>query len=555
MKRGRVNWRGLKFAFFERNPNLFAGFEASVEELQTIVFRFAELKRYDVVQHALAEIQLLLSQYLLARDRSLRVPGSSVGLLFPSENRFDAVLTRQLERLKAQAARGIERSDQEVIKQVATVLAELGRVSLRVRSYFAERDENPVTAFIAIYLWGVIQDSAVRKLDDVPLEGADHLRDLCRNLIDREFFITALTQAERLEQLATISVVSLNDVVLQAAVHGLSECLLHSALNTYPGTHITHDLIERLVRVTKLRLASPLGLDMNKVSYSIGPFISSTEPSSLVGVNVQLANGIAQLSAAGNTANWDLLSRLRSSYEEVHDHLWLRLAEIGIESVRKNSFLTHYVNSGLEEIVRINVWLLAPTRLPKIESITDEKTAHEQYLRDSFIRAVRGFVSWEVTGVYSRMIPAMFEHKELNYLDETLEQQCTLAFWCMDIDMTEIAIDACERVFEVCVRLGSEEGFIDPYRSARTAIHIAEIGIYALARSATKVLDLATQRYRQLRLAFEERYPELSFVGDFESAERDLMEHRRGGLFSSHDGTFFSGVTDEQIRGFFRLVG
>jgi hypothetical protein len=555
MKQRRASWRGLKFLFFERNPNLFGGFEASVEELQTIVFRFAELKRYDVVQHALSEIQQLLSQYLLARDRSLRIPGSSIGLFFPSENRFDAVLTRQLERLKAQASRGIERSDQELIKEVATVLAGLSTASLGVQSYFAEHRENPVTGFISAYLWGVIQDSVVRKLDDVALEGADHLRDLCRSLIDREFLLNALTQVERLEQLGTLSIASLNDVVLHAAVGGLSDCLLHSALQTYPGAHVTHDIIERLVRLAKLRLTSPLGLDMDRVSYSIGPFISPTESSSLVGVNVRLANGIAQLSTGEDMANWDVLGRLRSSYKEVHDRLWLDLAEIGVESIKRNSFLTHYVNSSLEEITRINVWLLTPGRLPKIESVRDVKTAREHYARDSFVGAVRESISREITGVYSRMIPAMFEHKQFNYFDDTIEEQCTFAFWCIDIGITEIAIDACERIFKACVRLRSEVGVIDAYRSARTAIHIAEIGTYALARDANDVMELAKQRYRDLRAAFEERYPDLRFVGDFQSAERELREGRRGPAFSTHDMTFFSGVSDEQIRAFFRLVG
>lgn len=478
-----------------------------------------------------------------------------MGLLFPSDIRFDAVLTRQLERLKAQAARGVERSDQELIKEVASVFAELSKVSLNVQSYFAEPGENPVTGFIAVYLWGVIQDSMMRKLDDVPLEGADHLRDLCKNLIDHQFFLNALTQTERLQELGTISLASLNDVVLHAAVGALSDCLLYSALHTYPGTHVTHRVIEGLARLTKLRLASPLGLDMNKVSYSIGPFISPTESSSLVGVNVQLANGIAQLSAIENTANWDILSRLRSSYAEVHDHLWLHLAEIGVESIKKNSFLTNYVNSSLEEIIRINVWLLAPTRLPNIESIVDEKGAHEQYLRDFFIEGVRGFISREITGVYSRMIPAMFEYKQLGYLGDTIEQQCTFAFWSIDIGMTEIATDACERIFTVCVRLRDEDGFIDPYGSARTATHIAEIGIYALGRHATDVLEIARKRYQELRATFEQKYPRLLFVGDFRSAERDLTEGRRRLIFSKHDGTFFSRVTDEEIHAFFGLLG
>jgi len=490
-----------------------------------------------------------MSEYLTARDHSLRVPGSSMGLFFPSENRFDGVLSRQLEQLKAQAGRGIAQSDQELVKNVAAVLAELSKNSLNVRSYFPEHGENPVTGFISAYLAGVIQDAAIRRLDDVALEGADHLRDLCRGLIDHQFYLNALTQTERLEQLATISVINLNDVVLQGAVRGLSDCLLHNSFRGYRGSHITKYLLERLTRITKLRLDSPLGLDMNKVSYSIGPFISPTEPSSLAVVSSQLADAIAQLSRSDN---WDRLDGLRSAYNELHDQLWRYLADIGIESVKKNSFLMHYLNSSLEQIIRVHVWLLQSIALPRMEP-TDMNTAQEQHIRDSFRDKIRENISWEITGVYSRIVPAMFEHKQLGYLDETMETQCLFAFWCIDVAMTNVSIDACKRVFVACLQL-LQENAPDPYRSARTSINIAKIGIYALAKEAGDVVEFAVQRYRELRTLFEEKYSEMRFVGDFGSAEGDLMEERSQMVFTTHDNIFFSTVRTEHIRAFFQLV-
>lgn len=271
-------------------------------------------------------------------------------------------------------------------------------------------------------------------------------------------------------------------------------------------------------------------------------------------MNVQLANGIAQLSATQDVANWEVLSRIRSSYQELHNELWLQLGDIGVESIKKNSFLTHYVTSSLEEIVRINVWLLEPERFTRIDPITSGESAREQASRDSFRDALRDFLSREITGVYSRMISAMFEHKQLAYLDETIEQQCTFAMWCIDVGLVEVATSACERIFQVCSRLLREQGFIDPYHSARTGIHIAEIGIYALSRHANDVLDLAQQRYQELRATFQQHYPDLRFVGDFASAERELIENRRRLVFSTHDRTFFSGVTDDQIHAFFQAI-
>jgi hypothetical protein len=523
---------------------LFAAFEASLEELHTIVFRFAELKKYDVTRHALNKIKELISQYLIARNRSLRVPGSSMALFYPSENRFDGVLSRQLERLKAHADRGIGYSDQELVKEVVTVLADICKISLNIQSFFAERGENPVTGFISAYLWGAIQNAATRRLDDVALEGADHVRDLCKESINRQFYLDARMLTDRLEQLATISIASRNDVVLQGAVRALSDCLLHNSIVGYPGSHITQHLLEHLVRIVKWRLDSPLGLDMNKVSYSIGPFISPTESSSLAQISANLANGISQLSS---TQEWNRVGQLRSSYKSLHDDLWRHLADMGLESVKKNSFLMHFINSSAEEIIRIHFWLLQTTDLSKIEPI-DMKSAQEQYSRDSFREKIQEFVSWQITGVYSRIIPAMFEYNQLNYLDETIELQCTLAFWCINFEMTGVAIDVSKRIMKACQRL------TDPYRSARTSTHVAHIGIYALATGANEVFDSAKRQYQELRTTFRENYPDLRFVGDFESVERELIEERPQFAFSSHDQTFYSVVTPAHIRAFFKLI-
>jgi hypothetical protein len=128
---------------------------------------------------------------------------------------------------------------------------------------------------------------------------------------------------------------------------------------------------------------------------------------------------------------------------------------------------------------------------------------------------IRGFISWQVTGIYSRMIPAMFEHKQLGYLDETIEQQCLFAFWSTGVGMTNVATDTCERIFKACTRLREEHTVTDPYRAARPSIHGAHIGLYALVREANDVLATAVERYRQLRAEFNVSYPELRFVGDW----------------------------------------
>ena len=98
-----------------------------------------------------------------------------MGLFFPSENRFDALLTQQLEQLKAHADRGIANSDQELIKEVTGTLTELSEASWPVRSYFPDHGSNPVASFVAVYTWGAIKDAWNRRFDDVALIGADRL--------------------------------------------------------------------------------------------------------------------------------------------------------------------------------------------------------------------------------------------------------------------------------------------------------------------------------------------------------------------------------------------
>ncbi len=474
-----------------------------------------------------------------------------MGLFFPSENRFDAVLTQQLEHFKAHADRGIANSDQELIKEVTAALADLSKASWPVRSYFPDHGSNPVASFVAAYLWGVIKDAVNRQLDDVGLVGADQLRELCAGSIDRDFYLDATTQAGRLEELGTSAILLMSDVVLNAAVRGLSDCLLHNCVYGRPGTYITKHVLEELFRLSALRLGSPLGLDMNKVAYSVGPFISVTERSSLAQTNIALVNGIVNLSS---TDNWDALERLRSSYRELNDQLGLRLAELGTEAVKKNSFLMHYLNSSLEEIVKSHVWLCrALEKLPKIE-VQGWEAAREQESRISFIKKIHGFISRETTGVYSRIIPSMFESKQLGYLDDTLELQSLFAFWCMDLNMVDGAIAASKRIADACKQLLEQQN-ADVYRSARQSILVAEVAIYALARDAKAVFTAAIKQYGDFRAQFKERYPDLRFVGDFESAEESILEGRTHTIFDSHAQQFRSVVRQEHVRSFFQILG
>lgn len=543
----RMKWKDFRFHFFDRNPQLFAAFELSLEELQTMVFDFSNKNKYDLTQHALNELRNLLSAYLMARDNSLRVPSATMAIFLPSERGFDAVLTRQLERLKAHAARGISNSDQEFVKEVVSALGGLSLASLKSRSYFDRDGENSVSTLVAGYLNGSIQDAAARRLDDVALEGADHIRDLCKALIEKAFYSTALGQANDLEKLARMSILNMSDVVLNAAVRALTDCLLHNCIHGHAGTHLAGRLLEALFRIMHARLASSLGLDMTTVSFSIGPFVSPTERSSFAAINIGMVNRIAELSRSGQH---EAASRLMSLYEELHDRAWLDFAELGIEAIKKNSFLLHYINSSVEETVKAHFWLLQALDLPPIEEGGWE-AASAQDRRDRFRDELKNKIEWETTGTYSRIVRAMFQHKQLSYLDDTITMQCLFAFWAMRAHMEEVAAAASNRVFKACEQLQDPQ-YNDIYASARLAIHIAQIGTYAIAVEDQQIRKLATEQYSTLRRTFRERYANTHFVGDFESAERELLEDgRKGPFFDDHEREFFSTVTPEQIQTFF----
>lgn len=549
-----IRWRDLRFHFFERNPQLFGTFEASLDELQAMVFDFSEREKYDLTRHALGELSNLIGAYLAARDRSLRVPTSTMAMFFPSETSFDGVLTRQLERLKAHAARGISKSDQEFVKQVTGALADISLSSLQSRSYFAEHAENSVTAFASSYLSGAVQDAAMRKLDDVAMEGADRLRDVLKALIGKNAYITALTHVDNLERLAAISVLNRSDVVLSATVRALSDCLLHNCIYGNAGTHITSRLLRSLLHSTQARLASPLGLEMMKVNFSVGPFISPSERSSFAAVHIAIVNGIAKMTRNDQR---EPLDRLRSLYEELHDRAWLDFAELGVEAVKKNSFLLHSLNSTVEETVKANFWLIGVLDLPPLV-VESWEAASEQDRREKFRKEVEKKIGWETTGIYSRIIPAMFEHHQLAYLDDAIKLQSLFAFWAIRASIEDVASDAIERIVEACILL-QDPKYSDTYASARLAINVAQIGIYALATGAERIFRTSLEKYSTLRSTFEERYPDFHFVGDFDSAERELTEERytRAHLImlDPRDSEFFSRATPTHIHKFFAALG
>ena len=237
----------------------------------------------------------------------------------------------------------------------------------------------------------------------------------------------------------------------------------------------------------------------------------------------------------------------------MHEHLWLSLADLGVAAVIKNSFLLHYVNSTIEQLIETHFWLLRAINVAEIAA-TDLESAREGSLRARFQEKLGEFISWETAGIYSRIIPAMFEHGNLNYLDDAIKGQCRFAYWGIDFGLLNVASDALRRVSKACDQLLVERATPNPYEAARKAIHIAEIGIYALTSNATEIVEMAVAKYKETRVRFSELHPDLSFAGDFDSHERDLIEQRRFTILEPVYSQFYSRVRRQDKRGFFEAL-
>ncbi len=90
----------------------------------------------------------------------------------------------------------------------------------------------------------------------------------------------------------------------------------------------------------------------------------------------------------------------------------------------------------------------------------------------------------------------MFDQKQFSYLDETLEQQCLFAFLGINGGMVSVATDALERIHKVCAELLESRNNTQLYEPARIAVHIAEIGIYALGKGEEQVFHSPPKNIR-----------------------------------------------------------
>ena len=101
--------------------------------------------------------------------------------------------------------------------------------------------------------------------------------------------------------------------------------------------------------------------------------------------------------------------------------------------------------------------------MPRIAE-EDRETAFAQYHRERFRDRLKEKIGWETTGTYSRIIPAMFEHKQFNYLGDTLQMQCLFAFCAMRAHMEDVAPESLEGSLEHVTNSGTRSSAMSTHR-------------------------------------------------------------------------------------------
>lgn len=546
--RKQSEWNRLKCAVLDQNPGLFAAFELSLTELHTIVFTFSEKRKHDLTQHALSVIEQLLQRYLLMRNGALRIPNSVSAMFQAGDMTFDPLLTRQLEQLNSHGRRALASGEQELLKQVMSTLSNLMIFSVSVEPAASVPGESSVASFVAAYHWGLLKDAALKRQDDVALEGADQMLTLARTLIGKSSVVTASSVVQNLESAALISILSANDVVLGSQVRVLSLLLRSNASSQHPTSHLTRDILRSLEKIVLGKLEQGIGLDYPQVNFSLGPFLSVTENSSLAHTMIAIANATAQ---ALHEKNYDRANRLMSAYGELNDTLWKYFTDIGVAAARRETFLPQFIYVSVHEILKVHFWLV--TFLSKVEvEESNIETARMSYRVRDFQEKLEDYINWQTIGIFSRIVPVAIENNK-KFLDEILDTLFDATMLATEATM-ELAVAIQEQIARICEKLMDKQFM---YEGPRKSVYIAKIGAFAAAHGNEYVQAASVNTYTTLLRQWLDMYPEQpDFVGSFGSSERELLEEIRNPSFVLNEAErrWAEAVQAKHIRVFFMKV-
>jgi len=542
----------LRAAMYENKPDILNGLRSTLSELLSIARTYSGLQKYDVTLNAFNAISRLLADYLRVRDGDLVMPTSIQALVGPTDFRFDAVLTDALEGVSSLHKAAITRSDVQLSAQITDALEYLALQSVTRKTLVAPPGENPTTAFIRAYMFGPVQDGAMRGLDDVTMAGARTQTSIGRALLGENLYLTAQGAINDVEKLAYIAIAQRKAHVTGAPVRGIAEMLMTAVSEPVTGSYTITAALRALRRVCEAELQfKTLPQDLS-LKFALGAFLDITEPTALANIEACLVEKLSVAIKEGSSSRADAYEE---ALRELNHNLWDHLVAIGTAAAKTESFALFDVNLNISTITKQLLWLYGLLNRSLPDQV-DQASAHRRWMQEKFANDLLKELKWIVGATYWRIFDALEPPINTYLVWEFFPTLSDIGIRALDAgvpSLAESAISELRSIALTCIEKPTE----NLRSAARVAVFIARIGIIAKKTDRQEILDISVEALREFDQRYlakqrelrpdAERY-EVVLLSEIDELRRELEEHPW--FLDPEEASFFTRVTAEDIESF-----
>jgi hypothetical protein len=555
-KESRYTSDQLRALVYRDRPYIFNGIRSTLSELLSIARTYAPLQKYEVTLTALTAIVKLLAGYLRVRDGDLMMPSSIQAMMGPTEFEFDTVLTEAMEGISALHKAAIRGGDVQLSQQIIDALEYLALQSVGMKSLFGRPDENPTTAFIRAYMFGPIQDGAIRGLDDVAMAGAKAQSNIGKALLKKHQYLTARTTIDDIEKLAHLGIIRRKAHVTGTPVRGIAEILQLALTEPVAQRNTIHAALDALQRICIAELqfkSSPLDQSLR---FAIGAVLDVTQPTALSNLEAQAIQGLSTAMEEGNVAKAD---EYREAIRGLNEGLWERLVAIGTAAAKTGSFALFDVNSNIAGIAKYCFWLLGFLSRTKPEAV-DQTSAHNAWLHEKFAAEIEEELKWIVGATYWRIFDALTPPINRNAIWQFFPTLSHIGIQALDAGVTSVAESAITELKSMALTaIETPVGTLST--AARIAVFIAKIGIVAQKVGEQTILGVSVTALKEFQARYFAKQREIQPESETYDATllnelQDLREELRGQhwLIDEEEAAFSSRVTEGDIDDFIALI-
>jgi hypothetical protein len=183
------------------------------------------------------------------------------------------VLTEALEGLSSLHKAAIARSDVQLSTQITDALEDLAVQSVTRKTLAAPPGENPTTAFIRAFVFGPVQDGAMRGLDDITMSGARAQSSIGRALLAQNLYVTAEGAIHDIEKLAYIAISQRKAHVTGTPVRGIAEMLMTAVSEPVVEGHTIRTALAALRRICEAELQFKTPPTDLSLKFALGAFL------------------------------------------------------------------------------------------------------------------------------------------------------------------------------------------------------------------------------------------------------------------------------------------